>query len=238
MRLFHVLIFLVPCLTLLSCKKDLEAPKIPVNTSAVQLLAGLQTEIVISGDVKSYTAVSDHPDIAGATVQDNKITVTTHKPGITFIRVSEGGLTASIKVIATTLAGRNWVRIAGDANYETKVTVEGADATFAAALKKQLQDELALPQNALIDVTYIDNPLIFRERYPDNKKREGTYSYDKLVVTQVYDGVTEVYRLIAITKTIFGFERDLTDHYKSLHPDKGIQKVTVTRFLRDRPYPG
>ncbi|RPE08072.1 hypothetical protein EGT74_13455 [Chitinophaga lutea] len=238
MRLFHVLIFLVPCLTLLSCKKDQEAAKIPVNTSTVQLLAGQQTEIVITGEVKPYTVASDHPDIAGATVQDNKITVTTNKSGITYIRLSDGTLTASIKVIATTLAGRNWVRITGDANYETKVTVEGTDASFAATLKKQLEDELALPRNTLLGVTYNDAPPAFREEYADRSRREGAYSYDKLVATQVYNGVTEVYRLIAMTKTIFAFERDLTTHYKSLHADKGLQKVTVTRFLRDRPFPG
>ncbi len=238
MRLYHVLMFLVPCLTLLSCKKDNDPAKIPVKENFVQLIAGQNDTLIIGGAVKSYTATTDHPDIAGAIVTNNKIVIATHKPGMTFVRVSDGTLTASIKLWSTALDGR-WVVITGDANYAVKVTVEGTDAVFAATLKQQLESEMALPANTLLGVSYAYGPPgAFRAEYGDHTRRDGAYSYDKLTVAMEYNGVTETYRVIPVSKTIIGLERSLTGEYQALHADKGLQQVTVTRYLRYRPNPG
>jgi hypothetical protein len=37
---------------------------------------------------------------------------------------------------------------------------------------------------------------------------------------------------------MLGLEQDLTEHYKALHPDKGIQKIIVVHYVKRNIQPG
>lgn len=75
---------------------------------------------------------------------------------------------------------------------------------------------------------------------PPGLYRRGSFSFSDL--TLVLDPVDQekvTYQIIPYKDmSTLGLLQDLTEYYRSLHPDKGIRKVTLICHLKQYLYPG
>ena len=225
-------------LVLVSCKKNTAPDEIVFSSKDIRILAGAQTTVTIEGPVKAYTVASGNEAIGRATIQDNRITITTEMPGATVIRVSDNrGRTAEIRLIARSVSG-SWRKIDG-ARYVTKVTVEAIDAAAAARIRQEMADELAKPANAILGWIFSGEPnMRFKEVHVDNSSREGDFTFSNLVLRLSHAGKEEIYQLTPLDNRVLQVDQDVTQVMKARYPDQGITKVIITRFLQEYLMPG
>lgn len=239
MRFIPVSIILVSAACVFfSCKKNKAEPRITPASKNVTLWAGKDTAITISGVTGRFTATSGDETIASAVVQNDKVLISTDMPGSTTIKITdEAERTAEIKVMARSLDGP-WRRVEGSSQLVTQVLVEANNADFANDLESQLLAEAEKPVNARYGLLFITPAQTFQEFHGNTLIREGTFSFRKLTLTLTQDAQVEVYQLNPIGAGLIGLERDLTEEQKALHPDKGITKVVVIRYLLSPITPG
>lgn len=221
-----------------ACKKSNEPKAIVLSSKEVTILSGAQADVTIAGDVKAYRVSSANEAVATATVQDNRITITADKLGATTIHVEDGNdLTAAITVRSSVPFG-NWRRTP-EAMFDPTVLVECADPAFAAQLKQQIIDDLAKPANMITGFQFVSYPSqIVREVRADNTRKDGAFTYEKLIVRLTFDGVEVVHRIVLRPDKLRQLEQDVTEKYKALYPDKGITRVMIARLFREHQNPG
>jgi hypothetical protein len=236
MKFLHAFTF---ALIFLSCKKNKEPDAILPRNDTITLWAGHDTVITIPGALLTYTVTSDNDEVAHAVVANNRVTISTDIPGNTIVRLKdETNRTIELKVYAKHIAGK-WYRAEGTLQMPPKVEVTSNDPAFTETLKNGLMEEALKP----VGVYYMlelrgPNPMSFRELLSGRLGKEGTYSYRNLTLTMVYNGVTTVFRVIPVDGENVGLEQDMTATYQQLHPDKGITKVTVIKYLKVYMNPG
>ncbi|WP_343704106.1 hypothetical protein [Chitinophaga sp.] len=220
----------------LSCKKDkTSGPPLHFSSNEVNLLSGEDTAVTIEGIAPPYTATAGNAQIVQVKVENDQLLLTSDLAGKTDITVKDGaGNAAIVKVNVTTMDG-DWGRVKAADESNGKVTVEAGDAAFAASLQQEL---LEVSATSVIGYQFRASEKAFREVYGDRKFKEGTFTYNKLALTLTLDGKDEVCRIIPANFRFVALERDLTARYQALHPDKNIQKVVVTIYLRFKPMYG
>ncbi|WP_157986681.1 hypothetical protein [Chitinophaga alhagiae] len=237
MKFHHALtciaLFALICL---SCKKD-KTPEPPLRFSSaeVNLLSGEDSTITIEGIAPPYTATAGNAQIVQVKVENDQLLLTADLAEKTEITVKDNaGNTAIIKANVHSMDG-DWGRALGPDETYGKAIVEAGDAAFAATLEKEL---LEVSATSIRGYQFRESEKKFREVYGGNSFKEGTYTYRKLALTLTFEGNEEICRVTPFNFRFVMLERDLTAIYQALHPDKNIQKVVVTFYLRFRPMYG
>lgn len=252
-------VILAIAVILSSCSENKEccvipAPPDPVEDPRLWLWSGQDSLLKAAGDPGIYTVSSDNEEVATAEVTDKGLLITAGKPGGTLVHINGGsGQDFTLEVQSTFISGE-WENITDHETYEDTVIVEAENASFAAELKKELEEEIASRYGygfkflqhtnsrtgELDSATFVQ---LFPETHGTNRPytyRRGTYSFSELTL-RLYpaEGEEEIYRLIPYEdRTILGLRQDLTDHYRNLYPDKDVRKVSVTLHIRFRLPPG
>jgi hypothetical protein len=234
MRIFYLLPLL--CLVLFAaCGKDKETPPIQLSAKGAAAWPGMDSTITITGKAAPFTATASAPDIAGVTIDGNKLTLKALKSGTTIITITDAaGATISLPFNGLGLKATMWSYTPNDTPAETIVTSN--DAAFSATLKTEVL--AAIKPIYRVEFWY-DTQMRYQERSPAaNENGEGTYTYVNNVLTLVYNGKTVVQTVEPINYSRIKFILDETAKYQALYPDKGITQVITTRFMRRYTNPG
>ncbi|CAL1519407.1 hypothetical protein [Chitinophaga sp. MM2321] len=240
MRSFQFFVLFISFGYLLSsCKKDQQPDKIQLSSHQVELWAGQDTVISISGAPKQYTVSSENEEIARVVIQDNRILITTDLPGSTIIHITDGANnTSTIKLRALSVIG-TWRRAEGDESLKARIFVETGDPVFADELQRQLFEATIKQPGTNYMIHFSTDPVMtFTERQQNTVLREGEFLFRNLTLTLTHNAIEDVYKIKPLDYGVIGLEQDLTAHYKALHPDKDIKKVVIVTHVRKATFPG
>jgi hypothetical protein len=241
MRFIQPFIACVVCAFLvLSCKKDKDKEEVFTpnpDTNKITLWAGQDTVITLANAAGQYTVTSGNDEIARAVIQDNRIHITTDMPGATTIRVTDqANHTDTIQLEAISLDGL-WRRRVQNGILPTSVLVECSDPVFTETLQDELKEEV-VEAGMIYGLDFVSTfpPVFWEERF--GGRNRGTFSFRNLTLTLTLNNTPEVYRLHPVGLRMFGLEQDLTSQYQTLHPTKGITRVSIIRYYHYTMKPG
>lgn len=227
-------------LMLVSCNGDENSNEIKVATDEIHLWPGTSKTLSILTK-GTYSLESLDPTIAQATVDDQTIIVTAYGIGRTYLLLKDQIHDALQIRISTVLMGL-WTEEYEFEEYAPKISVTADSKEIAENIKGELTTEMAEFKYAQYGFEtdgrfFVD----FQKRGPNDKAYLfwGTFSWDGKTLVLNYGEKTEMYAFKGIYTGprlyMFSATLNLTDKYREIYPDAGIEDVTVIRYLSAIP---
>lgn len=183
-------------------------------------------EIKTAGD---FTFNSFEDDIASVQAVDNKsFILTAKKEGITVLPItdSKGNNTQFIIFVVSDLHG-DWQEVANRSTSEIVVN--------DAKIKQQIQAEVNKWKGAFYGFRKYNHTFFVLSDVPTSSLNKGQYDFsiEAKTLTLNYNGITEAYNITTAPNRYrdIQLDQDMTDYYKALYPDAGVEKVTVSKVF-------
>lgn len=234
MRISLVVLLSVAFLSFFSCKKSNDSDPINPTNKEIKIWSGQDTLLVITGNSKTYNAVSENEEVAQVTMQNKELKILSGLPGVTKIRITDENNTTVVMDVRVVSFSGNWRSIENNATYKGKVTVQTGDA----ALTNKLVDSLTLEANLRYGIIFGTIDHSFVEVASNKLRREGSYSFKNLILTFTVNEISDNYTITPFSESMVAVSQDLTHYYQNLYPAKNVTKVVLTRYLRFAPLYG
>lgn len=247
MRIIHFsIIALGLCFILQSCSKVNQEPETtgpdPLWPEVIMLWPGEDSVITINDFPKIVKVSTEDVEVVQAIIEDGAIKLSASIPGSTILHITGEGGQAIIREVRSLNLTYVWRSYAENGAYKNSVIVEANDPAFASTLKDQLLLELNRPYAIDFGPGVPEDGLgSFRHTIPGNPTvvTTGTFDFGDLSLELNFSDSKKTYKVIPFkNRELLGLEEDLTEHYKTLHPDKGIQKVIITQYINRYLPPG
>lgn len=229
-----------------SCSKDSQKPETtgpdPLWPEATMLWLGEDSVITIKDLSKLIKVTSSDEKVVKAAIQENGVKLLAGIPGAATIQITDdAGHTAMREVRSVTLEF-TWRNDMSDLAYKTRVVVEANDPAFV----NNLKDQLLTQTDALYAISFRPNLTgngtdSFRQiNYSSpSVTTSGTFTFSDLTLELSSAAGKTKYRVVPQkNRQLLGLEQDLTEYYKTLHPDKGIQKIIIVHYIKQYLPPG
>lgn len=181
--------------------------------------------------------VSDNPQIAIGTLDDNQLKISSKGIGKTTLHLKDkSNNRADIKIVSSTFNG-DWIEnILPKRNMIYKVEVVALNEQIATELEQEILESAQNKYHSRFTFDYGGVPL--RAAIRDNKNSTsetylGKYTYNnetKHLVLE-YNNLIESYSVDPISYYIVKLTQDLTDLYQKLYPDYDIKKAILTKYF-------
>lgn len=234
------------CCILQSCSKGSRGPETtgpdPLRPEITVLWTGEDSVITIKDFPKINKAVSSDEKVVKVVIKDSGIKLSAGVPGSAVIHITDDENRAVTREVHSMNLNYTWRNRINDPAYKTTVVVKANDPALVENLENQLLLEASIPYA-------IDFRPDMPEKGTDSFRQitnsspsvitTGTFIFRDLILELNFTSSTKRYKVIPVkNREMLGLELDLTEHYKVLHPDKGIQKIIVVHYVKRNIQPG
>lgn len=232
MPLFILLLMFVGC-----NDNDVKDDKdvIEVEAKALRLWPGTTTTLSIISD-GTFSVTSLDPAVAQAQVEDKTLIVTATGIGKTSLLLKDE-IHEDLQIKVSTVLLGLYTEEHQFEGYAPKISVTADSKEIAEGIIRELTIEMSAFDNAHYGFEAYGR--FFLGLQSDLNNHWGTFSWDGKTLVLNYDQKSDTYSFKGIDNGprpyVFSATLNLTDKYKKLYPDAGIENVSVTRFISAIP---
>ncbi|MEG2613553.1 MAG: hypothetical protein RR996_00775 [Alistipes sp.] len=234
MPLFIFLLMLISCND--NDGKD-DKDVIQVEAKALRAWPGTTSTLsIISDGIFSVTSLD--PAVAQAKVEDKTLIVTATGIGSTSLLL-RGENYEDLQIKVSTMLMGLYTEEHEFEKYAPKISVRADEKTVAEGIIRELTSEMAKFNNCHYGFG-ADERLSLRLQGSNlNNPYWGTFSWDGKTLVLNYDNKSDTYFFKGVNNGprpyMFSATLNLTDKYKEIYPNAGIENVSVERFISAIP---
>lgn len=221
------------------CGCSEEQPNEPKKQS-VSLWPEGRSHVNIEADLahSNYTLISDHKEIATATLDDDKtgISIIAHKSGTTMIRLVDTDndkTICEIYVYVKYFSSPEIIDWGFSLESYSGIIVKATDIE----IQKKIENELREESRLLIAAIYAfdKDTRKFTMKTNSGILHEGSYEWNITSLTLIYDDKVEKYgfKFAVGMKDGYIIQADKTEKYQQQYPEASVTEVKVNRVWKD-----
>lgn len=226
-------------LVLISCNANdgkEEKDVIKIDAETIHVWPGNTRTLSIVSD-GTFTVTSLDPAVAQAKVENKTIIVTATGIGQTSLLLKDGSH-EDLEIPVFAVINGLYTEEHNFKEYAPKFNVVADDKAVVTEITKDLSQDASNFNNARYGFEW-DGRFWVALQSDLHTPLEGTFSWNGETLVLNYDGRSETYSFQGINNGprpyMFEITLDLTDNYKELYPDAGIENVSTVRFLSAIP---